>query len=201
MIHQVWIGKPLPAIQALQATWQGLPYKLWGEEELRELIPESVFNRHPAFVADIARIFILAKEGGIYVDSDFEMVKSPLGLLNNFFVGRPTLNPDHYSNALIGCPKDHPIISELLIAIHESNYDGQFGPNFLSAKLKGRTDFVGYDRKYFYPYYAGQSIPESYPPQTYAVHHWFASWVKDPKYQKKFHENMSKKNCSPRPAG
>lgn len=99
IINYCWFGHaPYPAIvKKCIDSWKkycpDYEIKLWNEDNYDvKKIPytrEAYDNKKWAFVSDYARLDIIYHEGGIYLDSDVELVKSLDGLLDNnaFFAG------------------------------------------------------------------------------------------------------------------
>jgi mannosyltransferase OCH1-like enzyme len=95
IIHQIWIGKPLPnALKELGDTWKehhpAWEYRLWNEDDILgfiiEYFPEYMDSYH-SFNYDIQRLdairyLILYKIGGMYVDFDYDCLKNIEPLLN-----------------------------------------------------------------------------------------------------------------------
>lgn len=92
IIHYCWFGgKPMPELaQNCIASWRKyLPdyeLRLWNEDtfdlDLYPYAREAYDNRKFAFVTDVVRLWALEKFGGVYMDTDVEMLK-PLGDLMN----------------------------------------------------------------------------------------------------------------------
>merc|ERR1712070_1358542 len=85
IIHQVWIGGELPhRFQRLAASWKRLhpdwEYKLWTDSDVKglRLRNRELFERakNPGQKSDILRLEVLYQYGGLYVDTDFECLKS-----------------------------------------------------------------------------------------------------------------------------
>ena len=125
IIHQIWIGpRPFPEkYKAWQKTWQSLPgwtYKLWTDEEVESfpLINKELYLQEKNYGAraDILRIEILYQEGGLYVDTDYECIKSEifdeLHELYDFYCGMSPLDGKAIliNNALIGSIPGHSIL-------------------------------------------------------------------------------------------
>lgn len=83
IIHQIWLGGPMPpAIREMVDTfardylraYPGFRHVLWDDEALKRLpmANRDLFDREPAAdcKSDIARLEILARHGGVYVDAD-----------------------------------------------------------------------------------------------------------------------------------
>jgi len=122
IIHQIWLGGKLPEkYRALQASWikyhPDWKYKLWTEKEIEKL---HVYNRDIlnetigySGKANILRYEILYQFGGLYVDTDFECIKSFNILHENyeFYCGAgPFLKHINLCNALIASIPGHPIL-------------------------------------------------------------------------------------------
>lgn len=84
-IHQIWIGqKPLPeATKEYQKTfakhhpdWE---YRLWTDKDIEnlELINKELYDKapNPGEKSDILRLELLYKFGGVYLDTDCELVQ------------------------------------------------------------------------------------------------------------------------------
>lgn len=129
IIHQIWLGSPLPEKYAYFVTswkkkhpdWQ---YILWDEKKIQALENFSckrLYEKSKSYGAksDIARYEILKQFGGIYVDTDFECIKPFDDLIKNstFLIG--INNDPHISfiNALIGCTPNHRIMHEAVNSI------------------------------------------------------------------------------------
>jgi mannosyltransferase OCH1-like enzyme len=93
-IHQIWVQgsehfkKAQPEFYSFSQKWSQLyptfEHKVWSEEDYLPLIRaysselEDVYHACPTFAAksDIARYVILAAEGGLYADTDYEAFKN-----------------------------------------------------------------------------------------------------------------------------
>lgn len=93
VIHYCWFGKgemPELALKCIESWHKFMPdyeYKLWNEENFDvNLVPytkEAYLARKFAFVTDYVRLWALYSEGGIYMDTDVEILK-PLDDLLHF---------------------------------------------------------------------------------------------------------------------
>lgn len=85
-IHYCWFGRgAMPELaQKCIASWHKyMPdwdYKLWNEDNFDVsqvvYIKEAYEARKYAFVSDFVRLFVLEREGGIYLDTDVEVFRS-----------------------------------------------------------------------------------------------------------------------------
>lgn len=122
-IHYCWFGgKELPSLEkkCLESWIRILPdYKIkrWDESNFDvnqyPFAAEALKNKKYAFVADVCRLHALYTEGGIYLDTDVEMLR-PLGDLHNspVFMGFETDNV--IQTGVIGAERENLIISSML---------------------------------------------------------------------------------------
>lgn len=106
VIHYCWFGgKTLPesALECLESWHRHLPdYEIKRWDETNFNINSNSYTRDAyaagkyAFVSDYARFYILYHEGGIYFDTDVEVIKdmSPL-IAHGPFMGCETTAPDN----------------------------------------------------------------------------------------------------------
>jgi mannosyltransferase OCH1-like enzyme len=206
-IHQIWLGGSLPEeYKAWTESWLKLnpdyEYKLWTDADVDDLnLPnrkayDGVTNNGPK--SDILRYHILNKFGGIYVDTDFECLKSfnDLSYLKFYTaVGYPSaveLYP-----GLIACIPHHPIIEKVTQEIDKvTNEDiiqkGILGAtssyfftdvffNIIKVYQKG---LVAFPPDYFYPYpnnfkgFRNENGKSYIKDCSYAIHYWAQSWNK-----------------------
>jgi mannosyltransferase OCH1-like enzyme len=147
VIHQIWLGSPLPdKYKEWQKTWQSLPgwsYKLWTDADAEKLTFQGkdlyYQSKNYGQRADILRMAILEKEGGVYVDIDFECLDASFfSMLNStydFYTGLHPLDAETLAleNALIGCIPGHPVIKAYL---NELPHAWQQPCVFLDAKAE-----------------------------------------------------------------
>ena len=82
VFHQIWLGeRPFP-YERERETWlrhhPDWEHRLWTEAELPgdlELTEAANLLRQPAERADILRLELLHRHGGVYLDADFECLK------------------------------------------------------------------------------------------------------------------------------
>lgn len=130
---------------------------------------------------ELGRLWALAAYGGVYLDEDVEVVRpfDPL-LERSFFIGRE--DTAWVNGAVIGSR----LMGDIALSLFEAfpaETDGRelanvYGPKFLTSWLRqiGFTDIL--PPEFFYPYAFGQTRDQAViTPNTYAMHHWAASWV------------------------
>lgn len=84
-IHYCWFGRgemPQLAVDCIASWHKYMPdwsYKLWNEDNFDvDIIPytkEAYTARKYAFVTDYVRLYALSTEGGVYMDTDVEILK------------------------------------------------------------------------------------------------------------------------------
>jgi mannosyltransferase OCH1-like enzyme len=119
IIHQTWKSADLPyPLDMLANTWKELhpswQYKVWTDDMNRDFIKEhfpEFLPRYDSYPRNIQRIdgfryFLLLKEGGVYVDIDFECISCIEPLLEDAqcVIGKePPLHCEPFSRNMILC--------------------------------------------------------------------------------------------------
>lgn len=123
IIHYCWFGgNPLPELaQKCIASWKkycpDYVIKEWNENNFNinccDYVREAYDAKKWAFVSDVARLYAMVNEGGIYMDTDVEVIKSLDGLLQYHAVsGFETCTS--IPTGLMACEKDNPMFKEFL---------------------------------------------------------------------------------------
>lgn len=86
VIHYCWFGRgkmPELALKCIESWKKHLPdytIKEWNEDnfdlDMYHYVREAYDNRKFAFVTDVVRLYALYYEGGVYMDTDVEVLKS-----------------------------------------------------------------------------------------------------------------------------
>jgi inositol phosphorylceramide mannosyltransferase catalytic subunit len=183
VFHQVWVGPdPLPAefVQYRQ-TWldhhPGWELRFWTEDNLPEgLRRTEVYQRirSPAERSDILRLELVYRYGGVYVDTDFECLRSLEPLIEDvdFFIA--DIERGRINNAIVGAIAGHPILDRALDEIRPREFFGYdkeaTGPLFLDRVLKGFSDATVFGKDLFY------AQGEEARRHGYAIHHEANAW-------------------------
>lgn len=162
-------------------TWAehhpGWKMRLWTEENLpKNLRRTEVYERLrvPAERADILRLEVLWREGGVYLDTDFECLRSIEPLIEGLDFFAAYLKPGRTNNAVIGAVAGHAILDRALDELKPREVYGYdkaaAGPFFFDTLLKDYPDIKLFEPALFYP-----SSPEERE-RAAAIHHMDRSW-------------------------
>ena len=184
IFHQIWVGPdPFPKEFArYQETWRShhpdWDLRFWTEENLpADLDRKEAYEllRQPAERADLIRLELLYNQGGVYVDVDFECLRSiePLLADVDFFVGN--FKPRRVTNAIVGSVPGHPLLARAVSEIRPRLTWGAVdkagtGPSFLGKLVREYPEATVFDSEIFYP-----RTPDEMR-RSYAVHHRARSW-------------------------
>ena len=133
IIHYCWFGKkPLPAsCEKMIASWaRQLPdYKIMRWDESTFDITSSEYVRDAyrygkfAFVSDYVRLYALKQYGGIYLDTDIEIIRS----FEDLLLGQRAVfgfeSGEKVMTAFIAAEPDHPIIDEFFARYGDKTFD------------------------------------------------------------------------------
>lgn len=203
IIHYCWFGgKELPKLaKRCLASWKkycpDYQIKCWNESNFdvnsNQYVKEAYENKKYAFVTDYVRLYALYNFGGVYMDTDVEIIKSIDDFLNcKGFSSFESTNL--VPTGILASEKELPIIKELLEYYTNKkfiNADGSFDttPNtktitdtFVKYGLKQNNkkqvikDFTFYESDYFCPIDCKTKV-KKITDNTYTIH-WFAgSWL------------------------
>jgi mannosyltransferase OCH1-like enzyme len=204
IIHHIWLGSSFPEkYHALRDSWlkhnPGWEYKVWTDKDIEELdlINKEKYDNAQNYgeKSDIARYEILYRFGGLYIDTDFECIKSfdTLNHCFDFYAGLVHEKECIANNALIAARPGHPIMRiciEDIYTITNTSTDllDRTGPYFFTRSInkyiKNNPDrVVLFPASYFYPWPSWSRFKKSrseieawFRPETLAVHHWYCSW-------------------------
>ncbi len=204
IIHQIWLGSPFPEkYRGFQASWQqqhpDWEYKLWTDAELATfpMKNRALYDAAKNYgeKSDIARYEILYTYGGLYVDTDFECLRSfdPLHNCYDFYVGIQPLDTNvvQLGIGLIGAAVAHPLLAWAIDLLPKNVEQYQqiiqrtgplyFTRVFTEAAPQLKVGTVALPATYFYPKgYTQRDVPPAVwqRPESFAVHHWEGSWLK-----------------------
>lgn len=140
-----------------------------------------------AFMADYLRLYVLYEFGGIYLDTDVQVLKSFDDLLDNkVFIGYEYFtetkeNCVTHGTGVIGAEPKNPIIKKCLDFYDNQiwNCDVYYIPTIFTIIFDSATqaDYKIYPVDYFAPYdYRKIYTPACITENTHAIHWFSASW-------------------------
>ncbi|MDD3144610.1 MAG: glycosyltransferase [Candidatus Gracilibacteria bacterium] len=164
----------------------------WNEDnfDVNSLYYTKTFykKRKWAFVADYVRMYALYNTGGVYFDTDIEVLKNIDSLLeNDAFTGYQDIFS--IGGSIIGAKKGNTILKEILdfyktkkTRIILPNLMNKIFKKYSSIKYTGKNikikDFTIYTKDYFYPFaYFEKSEDMIITENTYTIHHYDATWL------------------------
>ena len=204
-IHYCWFGgNPLPplAVKCIESWKKYCPdyeIKEWNESNFdlncNEYVREAYEAKKWAFITDVVRLYAMVTEGGIYMDTDVEVLR-PLDDLLVFEAVSGFETKTRIPTGLMACREGQPLFEELL---HE--YDGLHfkRPDGSLDVTTNVTRITNACLKYgFVPNNTKQTVngftllPQDYLcPKSYedgkiyltensmTIHHFAGSWVSD----------------------
>ncbi len=123
IIHYCWFGrgqKPELAIKCIESWKKYLPeyeIKEWNEDNFNldycPYVREAYECKKFAFVTDVVRLYALYNEGGIYMDTDVEVLK-PLDSLLQYEAVSGFETKTRIPTGLMACREGHTLFGELL---------------------------------------------------------------------------------------
>lgn len=204
IIHQVWLGSPVPeSFKQLQQSWiehhlgRDWYYKLWTDEDVAQM---QLYNQefydatdNYGVKSDILRWEVVHRFGGVYVDMDFECLRS-LDLLHYTYDFYTALQPLDTSfvqlgAALFGASPGHPILKHCIETIKddwkEQGAPKKTGPvhftkSFYAMAGKDGMKDIAFPAFYFYPLgcQSTRGDREGWTQRgAFGVHWWAKSWM------------------------
>lgn len=204
IIHYCWFGKnPKPeGVQKCIASWKKyLPdyeIKEWNEENfdihINKYCEQAYNHRKWAFVSDVARVMALYHEGGIYFDTDVEVVQSFNSLLHHkAFLGFE--GTQWIATSTMGTEPGNPVIKQFIDNYNTRNFENEEGQLDLKSNVRVLTKMLideqglilnGKEQqlKYFHIFPTDFFTPFDYingkirkTTNTYSIHWFDQSWI------------------------
>lgn len=203
-IHYCWFGgKVLPRdVRKCIKSWKDKcpDYEIvrWDETNFdincSDFVKNAYASKDWAFVSDYARLKIIYENGGIYLDTDVELLKNLDFLLeNDFFIGTQQRENVYATGLGFGAAKNNYVVKEMLDKYEDISFDSMKKEsiacpylNTLALTNIGFNSFdkiqkigkcVVYPPKYFDPLSPGTST-NLLCDDTISIHHYTASWTK-----------------------
>jgi len=214
IIHYCWFGnnEKSELVKKCIASWKKyLPdYEIreWAEKDLVncniQYVKESYKEKIWAFVSDYFRLYALYNYGGIYLDTDMEILKPLDEFLDlDFFACQEELHKTNrpLATCILGAKKQNLLIKEMLdlynnISIYDESHKVIYCPNterfktFLQEEYNIKEPYNSEETivlnktSIIYPSYYFQQYKSNF---SYAIHHGNGSWIPDLLCRKKKH--------------
>ena len=213
IIHYCWFGgkeKPNNVMKMINSWKRYCPnyeIKEWNENNfdinINQYCREAYDYGQWAFVSDIARLYALYTDGGIYLDTDVEVVKTLDELLHNdVFLGFE--GTKWIGTNMIGATKENSFIKEFLDLYKSEKFINSDNTLNTTTNVERLTDLLKncygvllngseqklngihlYTTDYFCPYdYINGKL--SLSNNTYSIHWYSQSWIKRGQIKRKF---------------
>jgi len=186
-------------------TWSAImpDYELkeWNESNspvdipyVKTALEEGLWSK----VSNFVRLWALFHEGGLYLDTDFEILKKlDSFLIHECFIAFQTVEdrPGWVTNGIMGATKGNQFVERCMnrtLEVFERENEFLISSQMTTKVLKemGLKEYgfqtiqnvAIYPHEYFYPYsWFEKYVPDCIKENTHAVHHWNMSWVKNKK--------------------
>lgn len=179
-------------------------------------VKQAYENKKWAFVTDYVRLYALYNQGGLYMDTDVEVVKSLDELLKHrAFSGFQA--EDQFPTGIMASEKESPWIYELLKEYDELEFekDGKLDlttnvdritnktVELYSLELNNKFQELGDGELTVYPldYFCAKSLKTGIVEKTkntYTIHHFAGSWLPPIEIEKKKYRDKYVKKFGPK---
>ncbi len=221
-IHYCWFSKnPIPEyLQKCIASWQKYcpDYEIIRWDEYNYDVEKNLYMKQAyeakkwGFVPDIARLDILYNHGGIYLDTDVELLKN----LDDLLYQQAFVGVEKWGNINMGggsgAVAHHPVIKKMLeYRIHEKFImeDGTYNQTtcgYYETKplmelgmrpdntIQNIEDMTIYSSDFFHPY--DYMSGETYiTDNTFSIHHFNGGWMDKSKIHERKQTLVNYKKC------
>lgn len=205
IIHYCWFGgKPLPwDVKQCIASWEkycpDYEIKQWNESNFdvtaHPFMKAAYEAKAWAFVSDYARLQVVYENGGIYLDTDVELIKPLDSLLQEgCYFGMQQVGNVVATGLGFGAEKGHPGIQAMLLQYKDLEFDQNnkeaiacpilntramqslgYVPQDTVQRLPG-AEVTIYPPQFFDPYSPGVDKDLTCD-ETVSIHHYSASWT------------------------
>jgi mannosyltransferase OCH1-like enzyme len=207
-IHYVWIGsskgnlenicinswrEKLPEYEIIE--WNEKNFDIEKEIKDKPFLQECYRQKLWAFISDYIRLKVLYEYGGIYMDTDMQIIKDITPLLENKSVFFGYEDEKHINAAIIGTVAGHDLFKKLLDFYERDIIKSDIytipkvitkiiNENYKKIDKNNYEDGIYiYDLEYFYPFsYKEEFYYDCIKENTYGIHWWGKSWAKKRNY-------------------
>jgi mannosyltransferase OCH1-like enzyme len=198
IFHRVWLGgKPMPEPfvrwgESWLTAHPDWTMKLWTEREIGDFKNRDLLPRCSSLAqqADIVRYEALAREGGVYLDTDMECLRNIESLIRGVDFFCCWQKQGIISNAIFGAAPGYGIVT-LLTQYSRTEFKSEpwnaMGPPFFTSVIMKRGGAKIFPRETFIPYTRDEykALPAhpmeglAAPPEAYAINHRSSIWYAD----------------------
>lgn len=223
IIHYCWFGKgekpelAKKCIESWKKYCSDYEIKEWNEDKFdinsNEYVRQAYEAKKFAFVADYVRLYVLCQEGGIYLDTDVEIIK-PIDkfLENKAFAGFESRHA--LLTGVIAAEKNNPWIQDLFSMYKDLKFIDEQGKMDLTTNVVRITELSekeyglnlesshqtlknGIVTIYPYDYFCAKDYDTDkicITENTHTIHHFSASWhgEKEKKQAEKYRKRLKK---------
>lgn len=207
IIHYCWFGgKPMPelAMKCIESWKKCLPnydLHLWNEDNFDvttapRYVQEAYAAKKFAFVSDYVRLWALEREGGVYLDTDVEVLRSFDSLLSDTaFIGLEESKALLPGTCVMGCEAHCKWVKDMLATYEKATFLKEDGSLDLTTNVQrlGAKMVEGglqherkiqylpqwglrvYTHDYFSPITSTRVMRKS--KNTYCIHRFAGTWV------------------------
>lgn len=194
-IHYIWIGgkEKSKLTELCLNSWRRVldNYEIieWNENNLpldvlrkNKFLDKCIELKLWAFVSDYLRLYVLYKYGGIYLDTDVEVIKTFTPLLDDKLFMGYEIN-DYIGTAVIGAEPRNGIIKRLLDFYNDEIWNVYFINNPIIFKYLFEHEPLLfkeckiYPQNFFSPYIPEKNYEKTVETEeTYSIHWYTANW-------------------------
>jgi FkbM family methyltransferase len=173
----------IAAARELHADWQVM---VWRDPVAHDgYLLEHYWDRvnSGAQLADLVRLDVIYRYGGVYVDSDLKLLRALDDLVSNYDFFIASEDGSSLTNAIFGATKHHAAVLKLIQELTDNEPDWTLppnittGPEFYASNLKWRKDVSVLPRESFYTYNWNEQSRPSHR-CAYGEHLWAHSWAR-----------------------
>lgn len=223
IIHYCWFGpKPIPELELkCMKTWtEFLPdyeFMFWNEETFDinnscNYVKQAYESRHYPFVADYVRLYALVEFGGIYLDTDIQLLTTlDKFLYNDAFTGFE--NKTRVAAGIMGCKKGNMVFKKMLDHYNTTEFIDSNNlidisticnimmniiekEGFIYKNMDQQLENIRiYERDIFYPKKLSDDKFRT-TERSVSIHHYVGSWL-TPNEKKRGENLFWRKICRP----
>ena len=196
IIHFCWYGnneysalvlRCLESWKKYHPDWRIMKWDETNSPMEHPFLSKAIKDKQYAFASDFTRVYALSVYGGVYFDTDIEVIKNFDELLNcDFFIGFENIDKSLLGTAIIGSVPKSEVLLEILNWYNLNNYY-LANPKIITPIVnKFNDDLIKIkclDYDFFYPYNiydsdrpVKQLMYSDITKNTYGIHHWAYSW-------------------------